>query len=85
MVKRDDRQPDLIEHMEKTIKGLERRIEEEEAKQAKLIEEQDLTLLLANCLQALRLVPTNVSISEQFRVKGVKTGLKAELEKRKSA
>jgi hypothetical protein len=84
-MKRDDAQPDLIEHMEKTIKGLERRIEEEEAKQAKLIDEQSLTLLLANCLAALRMLPTNISISEQSRVKGVKALLRAELERRKVA
>jgi hypothetical protein len=82
---RDDRQADLIDHMQKTVAGIERRIAEEEAKEAKLMEEQDLTLLLANCLAALRLVPSNISISEQFRVKGVKTELRSVLEKRKTA
>jgi hypothetical protein len=84
-MKRDDRQPDLIDHLISTREGIERRIAEEEAKQTKLMEEKDLTLLLANCFQALRLVPANVSISKQFQVKGVRAALMAELEKRKSA
>jgi hypothetical protein len=84
-MKRDDRQIDLIDHLISTREGIERRIAEEEAKQAKLIDEQSLTLLLANCLAALRMLPTNISISEQSRVKGVKALLRAELERRKVA
>jgi hypothetical protein len=83
-MKRDDRQIDLIDHLISTREGIERRIAEEEAKQAKLHSEEDLTLLLANCLAALRLVPSNISISEQFRVKGVKTELRSVLERRKA-
>jgi hypothetical protein len=82
---RDDRQPDLIDHLIRTKEGIERAIQEEEERQAKLHAEEDITLLLANCLSALRLVPSNISISKQFQVKGVRAEIMAELEKRKSA
>jgi hypothetical protein len=92
-MRHDDRQPDLIDHLDKTIVGLMRRREEEEERQAKLARERSIlddgeaarALLLVDCLAALRLVSSNISVSEQMRIKGVKGRIVAELEKRKAS
>lgn len=91
----DDTQPDLIDHIDKTIGGLLKRREEEEGRQAKLaVERAKLdaqeaadanALLLVDCLAALRLVSASIPVSEQVRIKGVKGRIVAELEKRRSA